>query len=354
MKIKGWSTVIIGICSLVVMTILPLATACTKPTTQPASRVGWPDTISIASKPVGGGSYVAAVGLQQLWQKYVGLTVAVEPCPGSGAQAALLRDGKAEVAFHIDPVELRKCILQEGPYEGKGELDGRQIMSSPPMIFQILTPEWTNIKTPYDLAGKNLLFQPASLVQKTFVEALVKAYGIEGKVKLGNFRASAEAVAAMKERRADASLFPLVPHAAVAEELITTVGVYFVPITGKEADAIVAECEPFFVKSAMPKDSFTDQKKDIPGLGVIGCTAARADLPDSLMYEMVKVMDEHFDEWVQVEPKIVPLYHPKYFARRMFVPIHAGAIQYYKEKGWWKSEHEKRQKELLQLLGKQK
>jgi TRAP-type uncharacterized transport system substrate-binding protein len=73
------------------------------------------------------------------------------------------------------------------------------------------------------------------------------------------------------------------------------------------------------------------------------------DLPDDLVYVMLKTLYEHYNEWVEFGPpwaKSITLEGGE-AASLALVPYHPGAIAYFKEKGIWTKEMDKRQTALL-------
>ena len=76
-------------------------------------------------------------------------------------------------------------------------------------------------------------------------------------------------------------------------------------------------------------------------------TLCRADLSDEAVYTIIKAMWDYNSELAPIHPKFKE-WTPKTFAsRKLYVPYHPGTIRFFKEKGVWTPEMEKRQKELL-------
>jgi len=75
----------------------------------------------------------------------------------------------------------------------------------------------------------------------------------------------------------------------------------------------------------------------------------RADLPDDLVYAVMKAVFDHLNELYPYHKDVKewtdnPL-------RPAVVPYHPGVIQYWKEKGRWTVEMDKLQRQLLTEVG---
>ncbi|MDZ4245868.1 MAG: TAXI family TRAP transporter solute-binding subunit, partial [Dehalococcoidia bacterium] len=70
-------------------------------------------------------------------------------------------------------------------------------------------------------------------------------------------------------------------------------------------------------------------------------------LSDAVTYQVVKTLSEHYDELSPIHPRL-KLWTPEAAISGSFsIPVHSGAIKYYKEKGMWTKEIDALQKKLL-------
>ena len=107
---------------------------------------------------------------------------------------------------------------------------------------------------------------------------------------------------------------------------------------------------PVFHYGIIPAGSYKGQNEDIPALYFGDSLIAYRDaIPDSLAYEIIKLLYENWDEFEVAHPA------SKYYTWENTtlvgsVPYHAGVIKYYKEKGIWGKKEDERQKRLLKEL----
>ena len=60
------------------------------------------------------------------------------------------------------------------------------------------------------------------------------------------------------------------------------------------------------------------------------------DMPDDLVYELVKIWYENLDEMVNTNPYWkYPTVYPEMITMQYGIPYHPGAIKYWKEQGIW-------------------
>ena len=74
--------------------------------------------------------------------------------------------------------------------------------------------------------------------------------------------------------------------------------------------------------------------------------AAGAHNDTETVYQVVKTIYDHHDEWKSVHP-IARRWNVKHAIDNAVQPFHEGAVRYYKEKGIWDAQMEAKQKELL-------
>jgi len=314
-------------------------------------RTGWPSSVSFLTKGAGGSSYAIGAGLSKMITKYLKLPATVEPAAGSQAEIEVLKAGKGEFAFCAN-MEGYLAIHSKGYWKKRGGADVRQVTSGTPLRWGVIVRKDSKIYSPKDLAGKRVFaYLSGSSVMKRFAELLWQAYGIEGKVKEQPYTLVSECKDAIKEKRISAFIYPAIPRMPILVELATTIGIRFLPISGKEADFMVQE--PSFGKRKIAAKSFPGQDKEVPALAFYQDVFCRTNLPDSFVYAVTKMMYDHFDEWLAVH-RIVKFYDLKSYFDNPVIPFHAGSVRYYREKGVWGPDQDKIQKKHLQSIGKAK
>jgi hypothetical protein len=117
-------------------------------------------------------------------------------------------------------------------------------------------------------------------------------------------------------------------------------------LTPAEQDAVI-EAMPAFYKKIMPK-GFHGLETEWPTVADDFHLWAGPHVNDFTAYTVVKTFWEHIDEF-QKYHRVCEGFNLKNALNGFgVIPMHPGAVAYYKEKGMWKDEHEKKQKALLE------
>ncbi len=294
-------------------------------------------------------TYVIGVAVVKVVSKYVeGYTAHA----ASYATDSYFSDAFAKGLLHLDIGTTHTTVLQVhgmGPWEGHGSAPMRLIATGPPYFLGVLANPDSGINTPADLKGKKwMVIRPGSALLRDVADATLMGYGLtENDVQVLEHSSSAEFVAAMKEGRVDAMGWPYTKAAPWVEDLATSGKVKFISDT-PEALKKITDAYPMFPVITLPAGTYPGQDQDQTTFGILQTLDVSADLPADLVYQITAALYDNFDEWASYHEDVKDFALPGAIeAGKIGIPVHEGAIQYYKEKGLWTAEHEARQKELL-------
>jgi len=191
--------------------------------------------------------------------------------------------------------------------------------------------EDSGVKSVYDLAGKP--FNPGirgSATEKT-VEAIMDALNIAPNFVRGG---TEDAVAAIKDKR----VVGYVKSGAGVDsldastlDLATFTSIRLLGFTPEDIAKVQAKY-PYLSPIAIPKGIYKDSPAYKTFAMLIG-TVVKKDLSEDLVYKMVKAACEGFDEQVAAYPSIKGVSLPQLTLETCNVPLHPGAIKYYRELG---------------------
>ena len=68
--------------------------------------------------------------------------------------------------------------------------------------------------------------------------------------------------------------------------------------------------------------------------GVGATFVSSADVPEEVVYTVVKAVFENFDSFKKLHPAFANLTEQEMIADSLSAPLHDGAAKYYKERGW--------------------
>ena len=103
-------------------------------------------------------------------------------------------------------------------------------------------------------------------------------------------------------------------------------------MTGPEIDALVKEF-PYYTKAVIPGGMYRGTDRDVETFGVRATVVTSAKAPDDVVYQVVKEVFEHFDEFKKLHPAFANLKKEEMVTQALSAPLHPGAEKYYKEAG---------------------
>ncbi len=219
-------------------------------------------------------------------------------------------------------------------FEDKGKFDKlRAVFSVHPEPVTIIAAESAGVKNITDLKGKRLnIGNPGSGTRGTW-EVLESALGWQrSDLKLASEMKSAETGQAVCDGKIDA-YFWLVGHpSALTQESLATCAAVLVNATGPAIDKLVAD-NPYYRTATIPAGMYNN-KEDITTFGVGATFVSSADVPDDVVYTIVKAVFENFDQFKKLHPAFGNLKETEMIKDGLSAPLHPGAEKYYKEKGW--------------------
>jgi len=286
--------------------------------------------INILTGGTSGVYYPLGVAIGKIYSdKIPNVKTQVQATKASVENLILLQQGRGELAFTLG--DSLKAAWEGDEEAGfKSRLDKlRTLGAIYPNYIQIVATSDSGIKTLADLKGKSLsVGAPKSgteLNSRAILSAAGMTYKSIGKVEYLPF---AESVDLMKNRQLNATLQSAGLGVASLKDLSTSTEITVVSVP----KAIVDKIGPPFVPATIPANTYTGQDKDVPTAAVINYLVTSAAVSDDQAYQMTRLIFESLPELVNAHAagKEIKL---EAAATGSPVPLHPGAIRYYREKG---------------------
>jgi TRAP transporter TAXI family solute receptor len=286
--------------------------------------------INVLTGGTSGVYYPLGVALGKIYSdKIPDVKTQVQATKASVENLVLLQQGRGEIAFTLgDALKAAWNGDEEAGFRNK--LDKlRTIAAIYPNYIQIVATADSGIKTLADLRGKSLSVGAPKSGTELNARAILAAAGLSyrdiGKVEYLPF---AESIDLMKNRQLDATLQSAGLGVASLKDLSTSTDITVVPVPREIVDKI----GPPFVPVMIPAYTYTGQDKDVPTAAVINYLVTSSAVSDDLAYQMTKSIFESLPELANSHAvgKEIKL---DTAAMGSPVPLHPGAIRYYKEKG---------------------
>ncbi|MEQ8502055.1 MAG: TAXI family TRAP transporter solute-binding subunit [Sneathiellaceae bacterium] len=151
--------------------------------------------------------------------------------------------------------------------------------------------------------------------------------------KLTSELKSAEQSAALCDNNIDAMIFTVGHPSGSIQEATTSCDSVLVDVTGPVIDELIA-ANPYYAKAVIPGGMYRGTDDDTETFGVAATFVSSSDVPDEVVYEVVKAVFDNFDRFQKLHPAFANLKPEDMIKNGLSAPLHPGAEKYYKEKGW--------------------
>ncbi len=230
--------------------------------------------------------------------------------------------------------------VQHDAYFGKGKFEGRRVRKLRAVFgvhtepFHVIVRSDSGINSWGDLHGKTVNIGNPASGQRASMDALMAAYG----TTRSDFRAateltSAEQSKALCDGKIDAFGFTVgVPNAGVA---VATdgCGARIISLDDEPVRKLAAE-HPYYLMATIPRGTYKTTDTDIVTFAVKATLVTSADVPDDIVYAVVRAVFENLDDFRRLHPAFAELNPESMINEALTVPLHPGAFAYYEEKGW--------------------
>jgi uncharacterized protein len=218
-------------------------------------------------------------------------------------------------------------------WDGKPVTNMRSVFSMHPETVMLVTRKDTGIKTVPDIKGKRINIGNPGSGQRFNAEEVLAIYGIDQEKDI---RAEGlqqhEASRALVDRKIDAFFYTVGNPSAAIEEPAQSTDIVMVPLDHPEIKKLADE-KPYYVFTKIPAGTYRGVDYDVPTYAVTATVISHENVPDEVVYDMVKTVFERLNDLKGSHAAFRNL-DPKLMLQGLSAPFHPGAIKYYKEKGW--------------------
>lgn len=288
---------------------------------------GWPASLTIGTASPGGVFLLYGTALAQILTEALGIPVTAQATQGSVQNTLLLDSGAVQLGLVSTDVAL------DG-WNGTGAWTHDKQLRSMRALFpmydapiEVVALTSSGIRSLPDMAGKSVAAGPpggsGAIVAKAF-----DVLGIRPNWHYGAYGTLSEQ---MQSGLVEALVSTIAAPAPVLSELDRTKKIRFVPLSADEIAKLCAAM-PQFSPSVVPAGTYRSLTAPYTTAGWFNFVVASKDLPDDLVYAIVKAFYANHDRMVEAhasarESVVANL------KRDTFIPFHPGAARYYREIG---------------------
>lgn len=286
--------------------------------------------MSFATGRQGGSQYPVSVALSQVLEKAPGVgTVSLIP-GGGAANIVAVNNGQAALGITLSS-SARDGLQGKPPYKSKME-NIQQLFALQAFKIVVIVPEDSPIKTFKDLEGKKVNTGPKGF---TVVEVANRIFKAENMKVNMQYLQIGQAVDQFKDGNIDALFYSPSDRFAAFMDLAQTRKIRLVPLPTSVVERMIKE-DPSFYRTQWPEDpeAYKGLSNKVPTLGYPNIIIANKNkVSEEQAYQMTKATAENLEKVAAVEPDLKN-WDLKNLATDVGVPIHPGAMKYFKEKGW--------------------
>ena len=308
----------------VIATIVAIAT----PTGVPAASPDWPKSLTLGTASPGGVYYVYGDELAKILSDKLGIPVNPLPTQGSIQNVKLLDSGGAQLGLITMSTGLEGWNGTGDWTGGKSFQNMRALFPMYDNPFQTVVLQRSGITTLAQLDKKHIGVGPRAGNGGTYAPGILKIVGISAELSYGSYNDIATDLLA---GRVDALLTLLGAPVPAIQDVDAKEPVKFLSLSPEQMDAI-RKAIPEFVPAKIAAGTYRLMDKDYDTVGVPNFVIGRTDLPDDLVYRLVKAVFDNQPRLVKVTAAASDTL-PQNVVKNTFLPFHPGAIRYYREIG---------------------
>ena len=287
--------------------------------------------LSIATASTAGTWYPLGGAIANIISKNVKNTEATAyPSGASIENIRNLRKGQTDLVMLQPDVAYWAYTATEQFAKDKPYTGLRTIMAMYPIYEQIIVPYDSPVKSVADMKGKKIGVGAPGSGNEVMNRLILAEYGVTYKDCQPKFLSTPEQVEALKDGDIDAIMFGLGAPAPGVMDLQTQRKIRFIEIEPKMMKQINKKY-PYYVPDEIAAGIYKDQPKPIPVLAWMGIIGVSDNMSDKMVYDILTAfwgnkaaIDKIHVTYQEITLKNAPI-SP--------IPLHNGAVKFYKEKG---------------------
>ena len=217
---------------------------------------------------------------------------------------------------------------EQGPYKKL-----RAVFSLHTEPFNVIARTDAGINNVKDLAGKRVNIGNPGSGDRATMGVVMDAMGwTNDSFKLASELKGSERSQALCDNKIDAFVYVVGHPNGSIKEATTSCDAKLVPVTGPEIDKIVSD-NPYYAYSNVPAGMYRGTDQDVKSFGVAATLVTTSDVSEDAVYNVVKSVFENFDTFKRLHPAFANLSKEDMVKAGISIPLHPGAVKYYKEAG---------------------
>ncbi|SEH77863.1 TAXI family TRAP transporter solute-binding subunit [Paracoccus alkenifer] len=257
----------------------------------------------------------------------------VEATGGSVYNVNAIRAGELQFGVAQSDVQFKAYngvdnFADQGPNENL-----RSVFALHPEPFTVVARADSGIRNFEDLKGKRVNVGNPGSGQRDTMEVLMATLGwTMGDFSLVSELQAGEQSQALCDNNIDAMIYTVGHPSGSIQEATTACDSVVVNVTGPEVEKLVEE-NPFYRTAVIPGGMYRGTDEDVTTFGVGATLVTGADVPEEVVYNVVKSVFDNIDQFKGLHPAFANLDPAEMASEGLTAPLHSGAERYFREAG---------------------
>jgi TRAP transporter TAXI family solute receptor len=220
-------------------------------------------------------------------------------------------------------------------FADKGKFEKlRAVFSVHPEPFRLIVRKGSGISSFEGLKGKKVNVGNPGSGQRATMEVVMASFDMKmSDFSLASELKGSEQAQAICDGKIDAMIYTIGHPAAAVTQAASSCDVELVSVKGASIDKLVAD-NAFYRVAEVPGGMYKGSPNPTTTFGVGATVITSADVPDDVVYTVVKATFDNFADFKKLHPAFRNLDETQMISDGLSAPLHAGAVRYYKERGW--------------------
>lgn len=293
-----------------------------------AASLAQAQQVRLMTGPQGGAWYPLGGAIANIADK---AGIKVQVLPGAGiANVKAVHQGKADFGFG-NSISTVDGMAGRAPFDEKTS-NVCNVATLYPQYFQVVANADSGIQSLGDMKGKGLAVQPKGNTAEFISQQALEVYGLKyGDMGRVSYVSYTDAVSLMKDNNAQVFTLGTTIPASSIMDLASARDVKLLPIADDKFQAM-RKLNPGYTKLVIPAGTYPKQTQAVQTIGYATHIVARCDLAEDVVYKVLKGMVDNNASLAAIA-KVMAGNTAKTMAEDVGVPMHKGAMKYYKEVG---------------------
>jgi TRAP transporter TAXI family solute receptor len=288
-----------------------------------------PKLMSLATASLGGTYYIVGSGLAEVISKALpDIQVNAVIAQGSTGNPLLIHSKEAELGMS-NYYSGMNAVQGNKPYPTKLNIAG--ICKLQYSILHLVTFAGRNdIKRVSDFKGKKIAVGPAGGGGVLMFKQILPFWGLKLEDITPSYISYTDGSEALKDKKVDLNM----PHGAPPLEAVSGLTVQNnIKIISMEKSKLKAinKKYPYYEAAVIPAGTYKGIDKDMTSVGIQDILVVNKAVSENDVYRITKAIYESLEKLRKIHPSLQKMTFENY--RNSLVPLHPGALKFYKEKG---------------------